>query len=1479
MGTGKDLELHPPDSLAKVTVHIPASGRKYVILAFFLVLHSVAFKFCLDTSGQAHQAAVERVRKVNREHHLNGTKPEDRLPQEPLPSEWAPNPWASASLFATLSLHAFFHLLCHWKVSFRASVLFQPARSVREGYYVQVTPHPHKGQPAMVPLVHSESTLRLGFVFQRMRFEYWEPGDGGVDASEEVGEVRVSRCPVDEPLSTYLEAAGLRNQDEAEELKERYGDNQLEVELPTFLQLYKEQMMSPLVIFQVFVALLWAADDFVSYTLMQLLFIGMFESTSVFQRLKTMRMLNSMGTKSYGIMVYRGRKWVCTSTADLVPGDLLELTAAPSKEEEKNPAEQKVAPDIVPCDCVIIRGEAIASEASLTGESAPQMKDALTAEDRRLDLQGADRVHCLFSGTRMMRASEGSSSGARKASAGADDSEEQPPAACPQVPRTPEGGCLAYVVRTGFASSQGQLLQMIEFSQEKVSGDTKEVIMALLILLAFALVAAGYVLKVGLEKGEKTPHELLIKCIIILTAVVPRQLPLQMAMAVNTALMALNRAGVFCTEPFRVPLAGKLTHCLFDKTGTLTTDTLVPVGVVNGGKESLGADGHPPKVAVQESAPAAALVLATCHSLVDLEGKLTGDPIEVAALQGIGWSYDAEGEVARPKASLGAETPAVADGSATEEGAATSAAAEPAAAEPASSSSSSSKHEVESVRITQRFHFASQLQRMAVVAEVTLADGISSISGVGGGAGRYALVKGSPEAVRALLAKDAAPAWYDKSHTDLAERGLRVLALAYRILPDSLGAKLSREEVECELSFAGFIAFECLSRFDSALVVGALRESDHKVAMLTGDSPLTALHIAKTCNITDGALPGLLLSTSSEGKPEWVVANGDRRGERQEVKADNLGELAKSFTLMATGDALEVAVAELPELWSSVDEIRVFARMTPQGKANVISELQKQSRHVLMCGDGGNDVGALKQADVGLALLAGYGNVNTTDSNEVPAELEDESQEQVEVVGGKKGAEEALNDRDKEIAKRNKKQQKARQAYLWEKQKELQALQKVWLEEEMEARAQQGQTGIMSQAGAVKASLGRLTEELKAAMKEYDKTHGNVYDQDDGKDKKQDMEAKVNEMKEALTSADAGGLPMVRPGDASIAAPFTSKAPSVKNCVDLIRQGRCTLLSALQQQQIMMLNCIINAYVLSALSLEGSRTSERQMMGSHWLLTTASLAFAYASPCDRMHPVRPLRSLFHPAVFVSMLGQAAIHLFCMVVAVRMARAAMEEGSPERMEGWTGPTLKDVSEFWKREKLKRRGLIEKEEEEQDWTAMAMAMWTQPFLPNLMNTVVFLVETAQTVAILFVNYKGQPWMKGVTENRALFLSVFLVAGSVAAAAWEFQPQLNALIHLSPFPNDHFRWTIMSLVGLTLVGTFIWDRFCVAIFAPEIFKAMIDSTKKTTFKNDVLPIFITAGKVLGVFVILGTGNLLMAGLAFWMYKRHTREQEDSK
>jgi len=132
----------------------------------------------------------------------------------------------------------------------------------------------------------------------------------------------------------------------------------------------------------------------------------------------------------------------------------------------------------------------------------------------------------------------------------------------------------------------------------------------------------------------------------------------------------------------------------------------------------------------------------------------------------------------------------------------------------------------------------------------------------------------------------------------------------------------------------------------------------------------------------------------------------------------------------------------------------------------------------------------------------------------------------------------------------------------------------------------------------------------------------------------------IGDMMASLDTAEASGLPMVRPGDASVAAPFTSRGPSVRAVVDLIRQGRCTLLSALMHQQIMMLESIIAAYTLSALSLHNARSSERQMMASSWLIMTAAVSFSYSAPLDHMHPLRPIRSLFHPAIFISMLGQA-----------------------------------------------------------------------------------------------------------------------------------------------------------------------------------------------------------------------------------------------
>jgi cation-transporting ATPase 13A1 len=72
-------------------------------------------------------------------------------------------------------------------------------------------------------------------------------------------------------------------------------------------------------------------------------------------------------------------------------------------------------------------------------------------------------------------------------------------AAYGDIPNPPDGGCIAFVLRTGFSSAQGKLVRMIEGSQEKVKGHEKETGLLLLLLFFFAVASSSYVLYHGLQ--------------------------------------------------------------------------------------------------------------------------------------------------------------------------------------------------------------------------------------------------------------------------------------------------------------------------------------------------------------------------------------------------------------------------------------------------------------------------------------------------------------------------------------------------------------------------------------------------------------------------------------------------------------------------------------------------------------------------------------------------------------------------------------------------------------------------------------------------------------------------------------------------------------------------------------------------------------------------------------------------------------------
>lgn len=105
----------------------------------------------------------------------------------------------------------------------------------------------------------------------------------------------------------------------------------------------------------------------------------------------------------------------------------------------------------------------------LSGESTPLLKESIELNNpsERLDLDGGHKGAALFSGTKVLQATPSSV--------------------------TPDGGCLAVVLRTGFGTTQGQLVRTMIFSTDRVSANNFESFLFIGFLLIFAIAASWYV--------------------------------------------------------------------------------------------------------------------------------------------------------------------------------------------------------------------------------------------------------------------------------------------------------------------------------------------------------------------------------------------------------------------------------------------------------------------------------------------------------------------------------------------------------------------------------------------------------------------------------------------------------------------------------------------------------------------------------------------------------------------------------------------------------------------------------------------------------------------------------------------------------------------------------------------------------------------------------------------------------------------------
>jgi cation-transporting ATPase 13A1 len=824
-----------------------------------------------------------------------------------------------------------------------------------------------------------------------------------------------------------------------------------------------------------------------------------FECTLVKQQQRNLSIIRDMGSKPYPIMVYRDRKWRTIQTDELLPGDLVSVG---------RPKED----DVVPCDLLLLRGPCIVDESMLTGESVPQMKEpveSLPAGDV-LDLDRDKKLHVIFGGTKVVQ-----HTAVPKGSEGI---------------RPSDNGCLAYVLQTGFNTSQGKLLRTIMFSVKRVTANNFESFCFILFLMVFAIISASYVWIKGTENPERNRYKLFLSCTLILTSVVPPELPIELSLAVNTSLMALVKLGIFCTEPFRIPFAGKIDVCCFDKTGTLTSDNLVVRGVagLNDGNEL---------TPMSDISNETVLVLASCHSLVQMDDALVGDPLEKAALKSIDWSMS-KGDVVTPR-----------------------------------------KGKRQSLKIMQRFHFSSALKRMSIIA--------SHQTGAIGTTKYFVAVKGAPEIVKTMLKH--VPDNYESVHLKMSRQGARVLSLAFKQLGELKSSELrsiAREDVESDLEFAGFLIIDCPLKSDSKSIVKTIRQSTHHVTMITGDSPLTACHVSKELKITKRTV--LMLT---DGSNDWHWEAIDGSVSFPVVPEGGKAALVNNYDLCLTGEAMRfLGNCYKSFLDSILPSVKVFARVAPKQKEYVITSLRNLGCFTLMCGDGTNDVGALKHAHVGVALLSG-----------VP-------------IRRLKSKQESSVDPEEPTSSLSSKSSSS-------KSSSSSSLPKASVSSEPRIVS----SGKLNKVAKMRASA---QQKLMQSRTPYQKRLG-------------DMMKELDEMDHQV----------VRLGDASIASPFTSKSSSIECVAHIIRQGRCTLVTTLQMFKILALNALILAYSQSVLYLDGIKFSDTQATLQGILLAACFLFISRSKPLPDLSKRRPLPNIFNFYTILTVLLQFSVHFTCLVFLV------------------------------------------------------------------------------------------------------------------------------------------------------------------------------------------------------------------------------------
>jgi Ca2+-transporting ATPase len=560
----------------------------------------------------------------------------------------------------------------------------------------------------------------------------------------------------------------------------------------------------------------------------------------------------------------------------------LKEMAAPTAHVLRAGTEVKIpSKEIVPGDLLLLRaGDRIAADARLfeemnltidesplTGESIAVNKDASVLKE---DVIFAEMRNMVYSGTTVLH-----------------------------------GRGKGVVTATGMRTEFGKIATMLAGAKEEETPLKRRIneigrkLSAAYVVIAIAIVAVG-ILK------EPTMEQLLLMLIwsiSLAVAIVPETLPLIITGTLALGVQRMARKRAIIRKLPAVETLGCITAICSDKTGTLTKNEMTVRRVYAGGRiiEVTGA-GYAPtgdfidleegeKIALgkDESLQMAFQIATLCNDsrlrMVDGGYKISGTPTEGALV------------VVAQKAGL-------------------------------------HKDELEKrYKRIGEIPFERERKRMTTVHQ-------DFVEGK-----EVAYVKGAPEVVLNLstsIHRDNKEKAVIEGITEedrrtvlevndmMAAKALRVIAVAYRELPEDETVEYTTGDVEKGLVFVGLFGMSDPPREEVKEAIEQCKTAGIKPIMITGDHKLTALAIA-----------------------------------------DELGIISKPLNdeKVLTGADLEKMSEE--EFANIVDDVVVYSRVSPAHKLRIVESLKRRGHVVAMTGDGINDAPALKRSDVGIAMNSG----------------------------------------------------------------------------------------------------------------------------------------------------------------------------------------------------------------------------------------------------------------------------------------------------------------------------------------------------------------------------------------------------------------------------------------------------------------------------------------------------------------------------